>query len=64
MMRTAGTPSDGMFCHKHTLSSLPEVPHIPSVIILITPFRNGHLAILPSLAIFPSSTIYIEVSHF
>ena len=56
-MWNAVTPSDGMCYHKRTLPSLPDVLHMPSVVTLITPIRKGHLAILPSLAIFRASTI-------
>ena len=59
-MWVAGTQSDGMCYHKHTLPSLPEVLHIPSVVTHITPFHKGNVTILPSLAIFPSSTTPIH----
>jgi hypothetical protein len=36
---------------------LPEVRHVSFVVTFITPVHNGLLVILPSLAIFPSSTI-------
>jgi len=53
-----------MCYHRHTQPSLPDVLHIPSVVTHITPFRKGRLAILPSLAIFPSSTIHIHVLRY
>jgi hypothetical protein len=59
-MLIAGTTSDGMCYHKHTLPSLPIMLHTPSIITYITPFGKGHLATLHSLAIFPSSTIHIN----
>jgi hypothetical protein len=59
-MWIAGTPSNGMRYHKHTLPSLPGVLQIPSVVTHITPLRKEHLAILPSLTIFPSSTIFVK----
>jgi len=64
MMWIAGTPSDGMCYHKHTLPSLPDVLHIPSIVTHITPFRKRNVAILLSLAIFPSSTIPIHCNSF
>jgi hypothetical protein len=59
-MWMAGTPSDGMCYHNHTLPSLPDVLHKQSVVTHITSFHKGHLAILPSLAIFPASTIFVN----
>jgi len=59
-MWMAGTPSDGMCYHNHTLPSLPDVLHTQPVVTHITPFRKGHLAMLPSLAIFPASTIFVN----
>jgi hypothetical protein len=55
-MWIGGTPVDGMCNHNHKLCILPEVKHVPFLVTLITPARNGLLAILPSLAIFPSKT--------
>jgi hypothetical protein len=36
-MWLAGTPSDAMCYHKHTLPSLPNMLHVPFVIMHITP---------------------------
>jgi hypothetical protein len=52
-MWIAGTPSDGICNNNHKLRILPEVQHVPFVVTLIALVRNGLLAILPSLAIFP-----------
>ena len=56
-MWIAGTPRDGMCYQKHTLPSSPKVLHVPYLYTHITPFRKDRLAILPSLAVFPSSDI-------
>jgi hypothetical protein len=63
MIWIAGSPSDGMCYHQHTLPSLPSMLHIPSVVTNITPFHKGHLAILLLLAILPSSTIHIAFAY-
>jgi hypothetical protein len=52
-MWIAGTLSDGICNHNHTLCILPEVQHVPFVITLTTTARTGLLAVLPSLAILP-----------
>jgi hypothetical protein len=63
-MWIAGTPSVGMCYHKHTLPCLPDVLHtcVPSLVTHITQFRKSYLVVLPSLALFPSSTILRHVS--
>jgi len=38
---------------RRTVPSLPSALQMPSVVTHITPFHKDHLAILPSLAIFP-----------
>jgi len=42
----------------------PKCYILPSVVTRITPFRKDRLAVLPSLATFPSSTIHIHVVRY
>jgi len=55
-MWIAGMPSDEI-SRKDTLFSLPQEIRMLPLVTVITQLRKDHLAVLFSLAMFPSSTL-------
>ena len=64
MMWIAGTPSNGMCDHKHTLPSLPDVLRIPFVVTHITPFHKGNLVIISLVGYIPLKYYTYSLQNF